>query len=137
MGTRLAGLYTVNGTETNSVEAMEQLRQWNKASDLGIDAQLSTDSIRIEVPGNHFVQCTLSFYGEADVTYYAEIRVNGLTLGLVSTQEVTVASKPFNMTVIGAGTVDIGDLVSVYIGSDEAGGANFRLLYGQFGVMSL
>jgi hypothetical protein len=137
MGLKVAGLYTFNGVNVNSVGAFEKLSQWELSADKAITAELSTDSIRIDIPGGYTVHCSLSFLGEADVTYYAELRVNGLRVagGLVAAQEVTVADKPFNMSIVGAGNFKVDDLVSVYVGSDEVGGANFQLLYGQLGVM--
>ena len=118
---------------------MDQTRQWDSVGEFGIDAQLEQDAIRIKVAGNHFLNCGITFHGEANVTYFAELRRNGLRIaeGFMAAQEVTIADKPFHMAVFGAYTLREGDLISVYIGSDEAGGADFRMIYGQFGVMSL
>ena len=139
MGTRLAGLYVTEGTDIITIDDMEHLRQWTIAADSGADAQLETDSIEIKVSGDQFAQATLSFLGEEDVTYYAELRVNGAIVGqrLITGVTVTQADALHTMVVIGAGRLNAGDKVSIYVGSNAVGGATFQLVYGQFGVMSL
>jgi len=136
-GTRFAGLYTFDGTTVDTIWAMGQTRQWMYDAETGMDAQLGTDSIQIKVGGFHFVNCALSFYGDADVTYFVELRVNGARegSGLMAAQEVTVVDKAFHVSVFGAGYLKVGDLVSVYVGSDEL--ASFQMVYGQFGVMAI
>lgn len=139
MSARVAGLYVFQGTNVNSVEAMEQLTQWELEADLvGMDAQLETDSIRIKVPGLHQAHASLSFKGEAGVTYYAELRVNGARIGAGIFAGITVSTADYlyHLSLIGAGNLNEDDLVSVYVGSNKSGGANFQLVYGQFGVFS-
>lgn len=135
----LAGLYTFQGAEVNSISALEHLRQWELAAESGPDADLGQDAIVIKTPGTYFVHASLSFRGTAGVTYYAELRVNDARVqgGLLAAQHVPTTGEPFNMTVVGAGLLNEGDIVSVYVGSDEAGGANFQMLYGQFGLFKV
>jgi hypothetical protein len=138
MGTRIGGLYVFQGTNVNSIEAMEHLTQWELEADAGVDGQLETDSIRVIVPGPYKALASLSFKGEAGVTYYAEVRVNGnrVGAGIFAAQTADVADSIYNMSLIGAGVLNAGDLVSIYVGSNKSGGASFQLIYGQFGLFS-
>lgn len=140
MGTRIGGLWTANGSDSVSLSTPEHMRQWENAVDWGADAQLEQDAIRVKVPGLYLALANLTFEGDANVTYYAEIRVNDVSIAsgaLIAAQEVVTADRPVNLIAIGAGILHEGDMVSVYVGSDAIGGANFTLRYGQFGIFSL
>ena len=140
MKSRFGGLWVQGGAGVWSLTNVPAaLTSWTDASDGigGIDADLVDGKIVVKVPGVYMLYASLSFTIPAGSILTAIFYVNGVAGGYSARAEGIASGGPVNLFMIGAGMGDVGDVVQVYIYSDQAGGTNFTLVDGQFGALSL
>ena len=136
---RFAGLWTYGGAASLALTtAPVPMTLWTLASDgPGVDASLADDGLHIKVPGFYAAYATMSFTADAGETIYAELRVNGLTgSGFRISAEGIASGGTVSMLVMGAANLNVGDVVQVYVYSDNVA-TTFTLVDGQFGVFGL
>lgn len=138
---RFGGLWLRGGSGLwNLTTTPVALNTWESANDGigGIDAQVNNGQIICRVPGFYVAYCSLTFTVTAGHVIYAEFYQNGLRgAGFRAHAEGIASGGPVNLFIIGAANLDIGDVVQVYVYSDQAGGTNFVHVDGQFGMINL
>lgn len=136
---RWAALWTTSGSQAAKTltTAPTLLDRWISAHDgPGVDAQAASDGIRIKVPGTYLAIANISFIGATGDTYTMQLRVNGAGTDIRSTVDGLSNATSF-MSIMAAAPLSEGDVVSVYVFSDNGAGSTFTLTNGQFGVVSI
>lgn len=106
------------------------------ASGPGADADPDFGTVTIKVPGIYVSYCMLSFIGTTGDTYYVEFRVNGVVGAAFRGSVDGITSGTAQFSAMGGARLHEGDVVSVYVYSDNAGGSTFTLVDGQFGLFN-
>jgi len=132
----MGGLWNYKATQLDTVNDTPTIfRSWEAANSiLGVDADNVAGTLTIKQPGVYVGYAMLSFMGTTGDTYFVELRVNG-GLGLGFRAGVDgITGGMSHMSVMGAAQLNVGDVISLYVYSDNAAGSNFTLVDGQFGV---
>lgn len=136
---RFAGLWSVAGDGiANLTTTPVALTSWENAGDgPGCNATREGGRIIVKVPGYYAAFCMLSFIGATGDTYYAEFRVNGEVGSWFRSSVDGVDNATSHLALMGAALLHEGDVIQIYVYSDNAGGATFTHTDGQFGIFSL
>jgi len=126
-----SALWTVNTTPT-------KFNGWEHSQNgPGVEADHNFGHIRIEQPGTYIAYAFLSFIGTTGDTYFVEFRENGNVGAGFRACVDGITGGVSHVSLMGAANVDPGDVIEMYIYSDNAGGSNFTLVDGQFGLFSM
>ena len=137
---RFAGLWSIGNSGLWSAKTTpEALNAWSNAtSAVGVDATVSGGKLICKVPGYYLAHCQLSANLQAGEIFHIELRVNGATgSGFRASAEGIASGGLVNMALVGVANLKIGDYVQVYVYSNNAAGATFELVDGQFGILSI
>lgn len=134
---RIGGLWNYGATQLDTVDTTPILfRSWEHANSpqMGIEVDKAAGTLRILQPGLYLAYAMLSFIGTTGDTYFAELRVNG-AVGVGFRCSVDgITGGVSHMSVMGGSRLNVGDVVSLYVYSDNAAGSNFTLVDAQFGL---
>lgn len=132
---RIGGLWNYAAAQLDTVNTTPTIfRSWEHASGVGIDADAAAGTVTIKQPGFHLAYAMLSFIGTTGDTYFAEFRVNGAVGAGFRCSVDGLTDGVSHMSVMGGSVLNVGDVISLYIYSDNAAGSNFTLVDAQFGV---
>lgn len=134
---RIGGLWNYAATQLDTVNTTPTIfRSWEHANtpQAGIEVDATAGTLRILQPGLYLAYAMLSFIGTTGDTYFAEFRVNGAVGAGFRCCVDGITGGVSHMSVMGGSQLHEGDVVSLYVYSDNAAGSNFTLVDAQFGV---
>lgn len=138
---RWAGLWTIGASGlVNLTTTPVLLNSWENAVDgPGCDANVSGGQITIKVPGFYVAYASITFTATAGDTIYFEFYLNGVQniVRFRNHAEGIASGGAVNVAILGGANMKIGDVVQIYMYSDNAGGTNFVHVDGQFGLITL
>lgn len=139
MNTKYGGLWNYATATLETVTTTPaKLTSWEHAQDgPGVNADKTLARLIVEQPGMYIAYAHLSFMGTTGDTYFFEFRENGnLGAGFRNCVDGLTGGVS-HVSLMGAADANIGDAIELYVYSDNAGGSNFTLVDGQFGLLSL
>lgn len=121
---RFAGLWTyANATPIDVPRSDETVVNltFEHSAELGMDAQANTGKIIAKVPGYFLGMASISFIGTTGVTYFFEFRSNGELGGGYRACADGLTGAAVNVSLVGAGIFEVGDVITVRVYCDEDG----------------
>jgi hypothetical protein len=121
---RFGGLWTyANAVAIDVPRSDEDVVEltFEHSAELGMDAKADTGELVIKVPGYYFGVATISFIGTTGVTYFFEFRSNGELGGGYRASADGLTGGAVNVSLVGAGIFDVGDVITVRVYCDEDG----------------
>lgn len=136
--TRFAGLWTYAASTADEVDTTPAIMSgWETGSGRGVDYDAETGKFTVKVPGFYIGYLMLSFIGVTGDTYFFEMRVNDAVGSGFRGSVDGLTAGVSNVAVMGGALLNVGDVVSTYVYSDNAGGSAITPVDAQFGLLSL
>lgn len=136
---KVAGLVTQGGAVAQNVTTTPGLLVlWTTAGTVyGAKASTLHSRVQATVKGAYFVSASLSFQGgDAGDVYTVTVYKNGVATAYSASMTAESADTDYNIVVHGGLSLNGGDVVQLYVSTDNAGGSTFTLVHGQFGIWS-
>lgn len=138
--TRFGGLWIDDGFTAISVDDTSAIfTSWEHgAAGPGTTVDADAGTLRVDIAGFYIGYCNISALVAAADTVFFEFRVNDVAWGAFKGSAEGIASGGVvNIAFMGGARLNEGDVVSVYVYSNNAGGTAVTPVDAQFGLIGV